>query len=80
MPLHHFFWEGKERSVAMSRDENNQISFLFIDTDILEKVSARILLKSALGQRRYLNENEISSLREADNLLHCIEQSVGKFL
>jgi hypothetical protein len=75
MALHHFIWQGKERAVALNRGVNDRILLDFVDDDIIQHVSPRIVLANEKG---LVNEAEIISKEAAAQLLRAIEEGIGK--
>jgi len=39
MGLHHFYWQGKERTVSVDRRRKEVIKLRFIDPEIIEMIS-----------------------------------------
>jgi hypothetical protein len=77
MALHHFHWNGKERSVSISRHENNSVVLRFADEELnTHGVDKIIVTKMALEPATSGIQTENTSILEQE-ILQSIQARIN---
>ncbi|HEV7332438.1 MAG TPA: hypothetical protein VGN63_15480 [Flavisolibacter sp.] len=79
MALHHFYWAGKERTVAIGRNPQNQLSLQFIDPEITRRGIEKITFAPTDGVQEILFQVDASGQEDLKEILVAMHNLVRYF-
>jgi hypothetical protein len=77
MALHHFHWNGKERSVSISRHENNSVVLRFADEELNEHGVDKIIVSKKVIEQEPSGSHSASNGTIEQEILQSVKASVN---